>query len=73
MIVIHLEINENILNKNTLWEKKSFNVCSKATCFSYYGCVPSKEAVHIGNVSVFSSESEFNPHIYLIRNAILRL
>lgn len=72
MIVIHLEVNENILKK-TLWKKKSFYVCSKATRFSYYDCVPSKEAAHIGNVSVFNSESEFNPRVYLMENASLRL
>lgn len=73
MIVIHLKVNENILNKKTLWKKKSFYVYSKATCFSYYDCVPSNAAAHIGNVSVFNSESEFNPCVYLIKNAIPRL
>lgn len=72
MIVIHLEVNENILKK-TLWKKNSFYVCSYATCFSYYGCVPREEGERIGNVSVFNGESEFNPHAYWIKNAILRL
>lgn len=72
MIVIHLEVNENIMNKKTLWKKKFYVYC-KATCFSYYDCVPSKATAHIGNVLVFNSESKFNPHIYLIRNAVLGL
>lgn len=70
MIVIHLEVNENILDKKTLWKKNRFSVCSKATCFSYYDCVPSGEAARTGSVSVFNGEREASPHVSWRRNAI---
>lgn len=53
-------------------EKEQFYVCSKETCFSYYGCVPSEEAARVGSLSVFNGESEFNPHVCWVENAVLR-
>lgn len=60
MIGIHLEVNENILNKKAL-EKEKFLRLQPGNMFFILGLCTTQRAEHVGNVSVLKSESEVNP------------